>query len=311
MGPETGADLVAEELEPELATRTSDGVRQEIGFFGPFHDKMFGSLHRPQEQAHAGVVICPAIHSDFERNYRRDVLLARALSARGYAVQRFHYRGLGNSDGDISDATFDTMREDARAAVEHLQRTTDVTSVAFAGTRWGAFIAAAAAANFEGAPLCLWEPPLKGARYFAEASRARSVREAHEDPSALPSGPPLEDEIRHSGRVDILGYPIDVALFDSAVGRSIAEEVGDAPRPILLVQMGAKRGVRTAYKELADQWARQGFPVEVRAIEGEETWWFVGGFWEAVESRGSTKQILEATALWLISWMAPAPAPAG
>jgi alpha/beta superfamily hydrolase len=298
-----------DELEQGLATRTdSEGVRQEVGFFGPFHDKLFGSLHRPQREAHAGVVICPAIHSDFERNYRRDVLLARALSARGYAVQRFHYRGLGNSDGDISDATFETMRDDASVAAEQLQSATGVSSVAFAGTRWGAFIAAAAAAGFDGAPLCLWEPPVNGARYFAEASRARLVREAKEDGSASPSGSSLQDEIRRSGRADILGYPIDTALFDSAVGRSIDGELGNAPRPILLVQMGTKRGLRTVYKELTDLWTRRGFQVEVRAIEGEETWWFVGGFWEAVESRDSTKQILEVTASWLMSSMAPAPA---
>ena len=51
-----------------------------------------------------GVVACPSIYQDLFAGYRDEVLLARSLAARGIAVQRFHYRGAGHSDGDVAGA---------------------------------------------------------------------------------------------------------------------------------------------------------------------------------------------------------------
>ena len=136
---------IDEEPLTEAGFTDADGVRQVAGFYGPAGHRTFGVLHLPTAEPSAGVVICPALHSDFERTYRIDVLLGRALSAQGYAVHRFHYRGHGNSEEAPSGATFDTMREDAVLAAERLRRITGVGTVAFAGTRWGALVATAAA----------------------------------------------------------------------------------------------------------------------------------------------------------------------
>src|SRR4030095_10291544 len=129
----------------------------------------------PAHGASAGVLICPALHSDFERAYRMDVLLSRALSAHGYAVHRFHYRGHGNSEGVASEVTFETMREDALAAAQRLRRVAKVEPRAFVGTRWGALVAASAASEHDGAPLVLWEPTMQAARYLRAGGRERAV----------------------------------------------------------------------------------------------------------------------------------------
>lgn len=53
------------------------------------------------------VVVCPPTLAAFPSNYGREVAAARALAARGYAVQRIHYRGTGNSDGDATEVAFE------------------------------------------------------------------------------------------------------------------------------------------------------------------------------------------------------------
>src|SRR5207253_10522741 len=120
----------------------------------------------------AGVVICSSICNDFLHNYRREVELARELAANGIAVARFHYRGLGNSDGDEAAVTFDSMVDDAREATAHLRALTGVSKVSFLGSRFGAPIAAALASGEVGAPLVLVDPTVEASKFFREAWRA-------------------------------------------------------------------------------------------------------------------------------------------
>ncbi|MDP8959415.1 MAG: alpha/beta hydrolase, partial [Actinomycetota bacterium] len=129
------------------------GGWEEAWWFGPDGQRLFGFLHLPEGRPRAGIVVCSPLHAEFLRNYRREVLVARALAARGFAVQRFHYRGTGSSDGQASEATYETMRQDALLAAGHVLERSGATRLGFLGTRWGALVAAAGAAGFPGAPL--------------------------------------------------------------------------------------------------------------------------------------------------------------
>jgi len=286
----------------EAEFRDEVGTRQVAGFYGPAGYRTFGMFHLPAAEASAGVVICPALHSDFERTYRMDVLLGRTLSARGYAVHRFHYRGHGNSDEAPSDVTFDTMREDALLAAERLRRVAGVRTIAFAGTRWGALVAAAAAATEEGAPLVLWEPTMDAARYFREAGRARAVRDAQQGRTPT-SWQTLLDDLHHAGSIDVLGYAITAELYDSAAGLTLPNLLGDTPRPVLLLHMGGEGAIGGAYGRVIGDWERNGFEIEARSVDKEEGWWFVGDAWDPIESRNSTQQLLEHTTGWVTRWL--------
>ena len=50
------------------------------------------------------------------------VRISRALAARGFAVLRFDFTGLGNSQGDFLESNFSTNCRDIRAAVDFLTR---------------------------------------------------------------------------------------------------------------------------------------------------------------------------------------------
>jgi esterase/lipase len=47
--------------------------------------------------------------------------LSRLLAENGYAVLRFDFTGLGNSEGDFSTTTFSTTQDDLRCAIDFLQ----------------------------------------------------------------------------------------------------------------------------------------------------------------------------------------------
>jgi pimeloyl-ACP methyl ester carboxylesterase len=275
------------------------GVREEVRFFGPDRLKMFGCLHLPASDPVGGVVICSSIQAEFLKNLRREVLLGRALSQRGLAVVRWHYRGAGNSDGSSEDMTFHTMRDDTVAATRWLQDATGVDRLAFAGTRWGGLVAATVAGDHPGAPLALWEPAADSSRYFREVFRSRQIRELKEGSEDAASSSNLVDQLNESGTLDVLGYSIDKPLYESAQGHTLAEGLGDAARPILLIQIGRSKALRGEYRKLVTRWQETGSSVSTHVVEEELAWWFAGEQWQPEERRPVAQTLITETVDWV------------
>ena len=102
---------------------------------------LFGCLHIPAGEVRGGLVICSPILADFGANYQREVNLARHLAADGVAVQRFHPRGTGHSDGDAADLTLQSLIDDATQAFAHLRDRLPGRTIAVLGTRFSALVA--------------------------------------------------------------------------------------------------------------------------------------------------------------------------
>ena len=220
-------------------------------------------------------MICGPYQAEVQRHYRREVLLARRLADMGIAAQRFHYAGFGHSDGDPAAATFETMREDALAAADHLARATGVTTVGFLGTRWGGLVAASAVAA-RGGHLALWEPVVDPARYFDEIFRFLIMYQLKEDPATTMSETGVLDGLRREGFVDVLGHPVDLALYESAVGIGLDGSVGDAADAALLIQIGVGKSLRPEYASLVESWTRRGLDTQTHVIREQEAWWISG-----------------------------------
>jgi len=271
-------------------------VKEIVEFFGSGSDKMFGSRFEPQGVPIGGLVMCSSLHAELLNSYRTEVLLARALAARGVAVQRFHYRGHGHSDGESEETTFDGMRRDAVDAVEQLRASARVATPALLGTRWGGLIAAAAAAELPGAPLALWEPIPNAEQFFKEAFRAKRLRDVRERTRSAPSEE-LYEVLRSGGIVDVVGYPIEGRLFVSSEGRDIARDPGDETRSVFIGQIGTASELRPSYRRAADRWNSLGWPVETVIFKEQEITWFLP---DAKSRQENRLALVEATADWLI-----------
>jgi alpha-beta hydrolase superfamily lysophospholipase len=266
------------------------GVRREVAFFGRGPDRLFGCTYLPGEAARAGVLICSPPAAELEKNYRRETLLAEALAGRGLAVQRFHFRGAGHSDGDPLAITFDSMLHDVLEAAAHLSERSDVSTLGFVGTRLGALVAAAAATTRDGAPLVCWEPVLEGRRYFREAFRAVAMRALRQGEGAPAQGPVAS--LRERGSIDVLGHAVGLPLYETLVERTLAETLAARPREVLLVQLSRDPAVGSAHRDAAARLQGLGLPVETRVIEEAEPWWFG-------EHRRGRKALTAATSDWL------------
>jgi alpha/beta superfamily hydrolase len=287
---------VAHAPDPPTASRRVDaatGVGEEVEFFGG-EASLFGCRHVPADRPRGAVVICPPLHAEFQTNYRREVALARSLAARGLLVQRFHYRGAGNSAGDDADMTLGTMSEDAAAARARVVDVAGELPTVFLGTRAGAF-AAAAAARMTDAALVLWEPMIDPDRYFREMSRAVAMRELKNATAGTRRS--LVDELRSGAPVDALGYTIHPALYGSITGQTLDDLLPARPSSAFIVQLGTTTELRRDVRDLAERLRGSGWSITVRPIEATETWWFVND--PAIAGAFSTA-VVEATTGWLL-----------
>ena len=277
---------------PALAVRLDDsGGREEVEFFGS-GGRLFGCRHLPPGPITGGLVVSSPILSDFGANYLREVTLSRRLARAGIAVQRFHPRGSGHSDGSRLDLTFSSIVEDTARAVDRLRQATGVENVALLGTRFSCLTTAAAARAIPAAPVVFWEPVLTPSRFFRDGLRARSVYRLKrgatesEDPAA---------ELAERGYVDILGVAVGRDLFETSDRHDLGTEMGEPPRRILLVQLDGSPELRRPYQDVVDRWRTAGFDVTAACCPSEETWWFVH------DRLTPIGDVIDVTADWLLA----------
>jgi alpha/beta superfamily hydrolase len=271
-------------------------VREEAAFLGPKGAAIFAAAHLPivGSDIRGGILICSPIGLEMMKNYRREVVLGRELAGRGFAVQRFHYRGMGHSDG-FGNTTFESMIQDATTALSALHVRIGSVPMGFLGTRIGGLVAAQMAGRRPGAPLALWQPVIDPSRHLREVLRARKIVKVRQH-SAEPEEPEVDLSafIETSQAIDVLGYRIDAALYESLDLR-FPELMGSAPRPILLVDVDHRGHLRADCQDLKHDLEESGFPVETEVIRQRDVgWWFLD-----LQRRGDVDQpIMALTTEW-------------
>jgi pimeloyl-ACP methyl ester carboxylesterase len=151
---------------------------------------------------------------------------ARALSAEGFEVLRFDFRGTGESTGDFHEACLSDWLDDARASFGFL-RGNDSTPLLLSGLRMGALIAAELFAAGLGEALLAWGPPPSGRVTLEEVLRRKlytdvleNVRAQHKSKDAYVA------DLESGSSVEVEGY-----LWSSRLWTDSARHVLPVPPP--------------------------------------------------------------------------------
>jgi Serine aminopeptidase, S33 len=252
------------------------GFRDVTEFFGSGPERLFGAAHLPEGGADVGVLFCSSLNHDLLNNYRREVLLARALARHGVAVQRFQYRGTANSDGDVRDITFEAMVDDATEAAARLRELSGAQRLVLLGTRFGALVAATVSARNADVPVVLLEPAVDGRRFFRAAIRAKLMQSVADRSGQRVTTADRVAELERDGVLDVLGFELGHRLYDSAQGRDLSAELrAGATRPVLLLELTEDGELRPELAGFRDSLLQAGWPVDCEVIAGQENWWFL------------------------------------
>lgn len=250
------------------ASRATAEGRERMGYVG--EPPLFVSLHLPAE-AHRAVLVCSPLYAEFMQNYSREVRLSRGLAAAGVASARFHYRGTGDSAGDPAEVAIDRMVEDALEVAHHLIAETGVSELDVVGTRLAGHVAAQVVQRLNpGSRLVVWEPVTDPGRYFDEVFRANRMVGVIAQNDATAGKQSMVEELRTAGRVDVVGYHVHRALYDSAVATPFPTH---GLGKVFLIQASRSDRIKKNVQALADAIARDGGQADIAVVPPGEGWW--------------------------------------
>ncbi len=154
----------------------------------------------------------------------KDVLAARrisaALAARGIAVLRFDFTGLGSSEGDFANSTFSSNVADLVRAADHLRQTRQAPAILIGHSLGGAAILAAAGQI----------PDAKAVVTIAAPSDPAHVTHLFKDR--------IED-IRQHGKVDVslAGRPFQISseFLDDVAEQALTDKVRSLHKALLVM----------------------------------------------------------------------------
>jgi len=229
------------------------------------------------------VVHCHSVGVEHVTLYRSEVRAARAAAAAGAFALRYHARGHGDSGGSTADVTFERLVEDALAAAAAGRERCGARRVAWAGARYGALVAAAAAARVPGAAgLALWEPAASGPDHFRGALRAYLFSLVAEGVRPGETVDDLLARVERDGWVDVRGYALHRALVASSAGLTLEALLPDPAPPALLVQIQSRPRLSPAHERLVAALEARGAMVRTACVPEEAAFHYMANpAWES------------------------------
>ncbi len=262
-------------------------------FFSRGVARLFGVLHRPTGPATgSGFVLSHPFAEEKLWSQRVFVSLARSLAARGHAVLRFDYAGAGDSSGTMLDTSLETHLADLERAVWTLEeRCPGLDRIGLLGLRFGATLAALAmersavggwppAMRF--GPLMLWDPILDGAAYLQEVMRANLSAQLASLGKVTETREVLQQRILAGGSVNIDGYELGRALFESCNHADLLPTTAkrhEGPTLITLIAPAAKQKPRADLEALVASYAH----ATLRAADEQPFWREIKQFYARAE----------------------------
>lgn len=167
------------------------------------------------------MLLCNPFGEEASRAHRTLRVLATQLERAGYAALRFDYSGTGDSLGESEAGTVDAWVADIGEAAERLRAQSGAARLAVIGLRFGATLAALAAARGRIKPrhLLMWDPVLDGPAYL------RDLAEQHRAylRSEMMAGYRDRLRVRPADTPVLGGVPLEV--FGAPLGDTLATQI--------------------------------------------------------------------------------------
>ncbi len=225
----------------DAVSTIKDSVVETPLFFENGDYRLFGVVHQPVgTPSGAAWVFCHPFAEEKLWAQRVYVSFARTLAARGAWVLRFDMMGNGDSEGQFSAASVDTMLSDIDCAIRYLEGVSGISvSIGLLGLRLGATLAALAAERSQKVgTLVLWEPIVDGARYMQEMLRSNLTTQSVIYKEIRHNREALVRMMRDGATVNIDGYELAYPCYEQATAINLKEGRKQFAGPCLIVQIG-------------------------------------------------------------------------
>jgi len=224
-------------------------------FFDNAGQNMFGIFHQPDSADFSkAIVICHSFAEEKLWAHRVLVNYARQLTDMGYMVLRFDYRGYGDSDGEFSNCTLTTYKEDIIEAVNYVRKSyPQINSIGLLGHRLGASIALECYddTGVKG-PLILWDPILDGDKYMQDFLRSNLTTQLAVYGEIRETREKLVQRMQSGDLINIEGYDLSYAQFESVSQLKLNKKLSNSDFTSLVVQVGRTEKTKKSFEEFSN-----------------------------------------------------------
>ena len=236
---------------------------------------LFALVHRPGagEFPTHWVLHSPAFAEEMNKSRPMVAAQARRFTQRGYGVLLVDLYGTGDSEGDLSLASWSCWLDDLAGAIAWL-KSLGADTITLWGLRLGCLLAldllASRRVPVDG--LLLWQPICRGQLFLNQFLRLRvaaSMMSGVAETTAL-----LRARLNREEHLEVAGYDISQALFQSIEGLSLTALRPLKPMPVHWIELVAKadKGMAPSSRQLLEVWAEQGQSVSASTVEGHNFW---------------------------------------
>ena len=215
--------------------------RHEKVFFEGSGSRLAGTLQIPDGEVRGGVVLAHCFTCS--RSYKVVRHLATGIEDGGYAVLRFDFTGLGESEGEFSETSVTTNVEDLEAAARYMQRR-DLGPCAMVGHSLGGAATLLAAANV---------PEVRAVAVIAAPSSADHLRHVFREADVETAMATGKVTVEIAGR----RFEIAAGFFHDLQRHNSLDHVTNLGRPLLVVHPVEDRVVSIEQGERIFAAARQ------------------------------------------------------
>jgi exosortase A-associated hydrolase 2 len=250
--------------------------------------RRFAIESRDRDEPRGGVLFVHPFAEENNKSRRMAALTAGALSDDGWTVLRCDLHGCGDSEGDFSDATWNSWCEDLSFWTDWLRARTDGPLLVWA-LRAGALLAVDWIKEAGGSlPLLLWQPVTNGQRHLTQLLRLRAAASMLDAREARGVVSNLRETLAAGSPVTVAGYTLNPELANP-LEQAVLQLPKDYGCPVSVLEITARPddAPTTGLKRLVEAWQDSGINVRVSAVTGPP-------FWQTVEVE-TAPQLIEAT----------------
>lgn len=241
---------------PSIQTARSHGPCPVA--FGAPERALLGFYHAPigDIRRDISVVLCNPVGYEAMCTHQTYRHMAERLAAEGIAALRFDYQGTGDSSGESNEPDrVGAWLASIDAAITEVRARSGVRAVVLFGVRFGATLAAAAAANRGDVDdLLMWAPFASGRDFIRELRAFRMIKR----PGSISTVPP-------DGGEEAAGYFFDRETVTTIRTINLTARVGSIAKRVLIVPRDDLPGAEV---QLAKRFEQQGADVRVASEPG-------------------------------------------
>lgn len=201
-------------------------------YFGDRHRQLYGAYDAPVQPSSRAVVICQPWGPEGLSGHQSLRRLARVLADNDVHAMRFDYYGTGDSAGNGSDTTLESMLADLDYAVEECADLSQLEQVWLVGVRLGGTLAAQYAPTAGAVSgVVLWDPIVDGPAYLDQLEQnAKGQVEGAWDVGGFLLSPEMRHQIADFALSDPPerggGRPCHAFCFKSSCDSAVLERAG-------------------------------------------------------------------------------------